>query len=205
MISLRMRIYSLLLAAGLVFSGCSFSTTDLSYRNGILALQLDRSRLTLPARELSRQIDNFSTLAVTHYLLALEGGGMAVFDKARTDMRYEFQYPTAETIRIVFDAKAVHRVYFENSFYVFQVVLADGSLLNVIAEQLEDESLNMLYGMSNAVLARLLDKLHGGLSGSLYAPVRTVTGKSGAIYSKWTIQKVNVMQLVGPKRDIMGF
>jgi hypothetical protein len=205
MISLRIRVRILLLAASVVLSACSLSTTDLSYRNSMLVLQLDQDRLILPARQVSKQVDNFSTLVVMHYLLALEGGGMAVFDKARTDERYEFQYPTAETIRIVFDAKAVRRIYFENSFYVFQVILADGSVLNVMAEQLEDQSLNMLYGMDNAVLGRLLDKLHRGLSDSLYTPVRTVSGKEGAIYSRWTIQKVNVMQLVGPKRDIMGF
>jgi len=196
---------SLLFLIGVVWLFTACSTTDLSYRDGKLTLQLNENSFQVPAALLSKQTDNFSTLAVTHLLLKLPDGGFAVFDKARTDTRYEFYYPTAETVRIVFDARAVRQVYFENSFYVFQVMLADGSLLNVLTEQLEDESLNMLYGMDNATLSRLLQQLHGVSVGTLQEPVRTIHGKQGAILSRWTIYKVNVMELVGPKRDMMGF
>ena len=182
------------------------STTDLSYReDGYVTLQLNQNRLQVPAKKLSSKIDNFSTLIVTHQLLQLDDGSMAVFDKARTDDRYEFYYPTAETIRIVFDARAVRQVYYDHSFYAFQLILSDGSWLNVIVEQLEDQSLNMLYGMDNQALSRLLQRLHDRAGGGLHEPVRTIQGKQGAILSNWTIYKVNVMQLVGPRRDLMGF
>jgi hypothetical protein len=181
------------------------STTDLSYRDGYVTLQLNQNRLQIPAKKLSSKIDNFSTLIVTHQLLQLDDGSMAVFDKARTDDRYEFYYPTPETIRIVFDARAVRQVYYDHSFYAFQLILSDGSWLNVIVEQLEDQSLNMLYGMDNQALSRLLQRLHDRAGGGLHEPVRTIQGKQGAILSNWTIYKVNVMQLVGPRRDLMGF
>jgi len=200
-----MRLKLLSAVTVLLVTACSVMTTDLSYRNGQLALQLDHTHLQVPVREISQKRENFSTLMVTHYLLALEKGELVVFDKARTDTRYEFYYPTAETIRIVFEARAVRQVYFSNSLYVFQVILADGTLLNVIAEQLEDESLNLLYGMSNTTLEKLMKKLHGTPLATLHTPVRTIRGKEGAIFSKWTIRKVNVMQLVGPKREMMGF
>jgi hypothetical protein len=184
--------------------GCSLNTTDLSYRDGAVRLALGKQTVSMHAKTISRKIDNFSTLIVSHTLLKLDTGSLAVFDKARTDMRYEFNYTLPETLRIVFNAQAMHLIYYADSFYLYQVILSDGSRLNVMAEQLDNESLNMLYGMDNATVETWLKALGYNASGKLHTPVRVVNGKKGAILSDWTIYKVNVMQLVVPRRDMMG-
>ena len=129
---------------------------------------------------------------------------MVVYEKARTDDMNEFYYPTIDTIKIVFDARYVRVVYFSSSFYITQVILADGRPLNVIVEQLEDQSLNMVYGMTNKQINNLLNRLDSQERMPVDQHVITLDRQQGAILSRWTTYKVNIMQLVGPKRDLMG-
>ena len=123
-------------------TGCS--TTDLSYKNSQLVLQVNDKHLQVDSRFINNRMNNFGTLFIDQKLLQLSEGNMVVYEKARTDDMYEFYYPTIDTIKIVFDARYVRVVYFSSSFYIMQVILADGRPLNVIVEQLEDKSLNIV-------------------------------------------------------------
>lgn len=188
----------------LVFlTGCS--TTDLSYKNNQLVLKVDGKDLWVDSGFVNNRKNNFSTLFIDQQLLQLSEGNMVVYEKARTDDMNEFYFPTVDTIKIVFDARYVRVVYFSSSFYIMQVALADGRPLNVIVEQLEDQSLNMVYGMTNRQINSLLDQLNAQERVPVNQHVITLTRQQGAILSRWTTYKVNIMQLVGPKRDLMGF
>jgi len=190
------------MGTALLFSGCSMSTTDLAYRNDRVLLQLGHAHIQMPATKVAEQLENFSTLYVTHTLIRFPTGSLAVVDKARTDTRYEFNYPLAHTLKVVFDAKALYQIYYNSSFYVFQLLLADGSYINVMAEQLDDQGLNMVYGMDNDTLRTFLEPLVQNI-GSLH-PVRTIKGKEGAILGRWTSRKVHLEPLVVPRRDMTG-
>ena len=188
----------------LVFlSACS--TTDLSYKNNQLVLKVDDKHLQVNSRFINNRISNFSTLFIDHQLLQLNEGNIVVYEKARTDDMNEFYFPTVDTIKIVFDARYIRVVYFSSSFYIMQVVLADGRPLNVMVEQLEDQSLNMVYGMTNKQINHLLSQLDSQKRMPLDQHVITLNLQQSAILSRWTTYKVNIMQLVGPKRDLMGF
>jgi len=184
-------------------TGCS--TTDLSYKNSQLVLQVNDKHLQVNSRFINNRMNNFGTLFIDQKLLQLSEGNMVVYEKARTDDMYEFYFPTIDTIKIVFDARYVRVVYFSSSFYIMQVVLADGRPLNVIVEQLEDQSLNMVYGMTNKQINHLLNQLDSQERMPVDQHVITLDRQQSAILSRWTTYKVNIMQLVGPKRDFMGF
>jgi hypothetical protein len=192
-----------LLVVSAVVTACS--TSDLSYRNNALVLQIDGRSLQMESRVVGERMENFGTLSVRQQLLQKRDGTLLVYEKARTDDRYEFYLPTVDTIRIVFDARDVHVFYFSHSVYMMQLLLADGSVLNLMAEQLEDQSLNMVYGMSNKEMNRLLGQL--GTEARLPEAghvVRLAKG-SGAVLSRWTTYKVSIIPLVGPLRDLFGF
>jgi len=199
------RVVKLLIAIFILafLTGCS--TTDLSYKNNKLVLQIDGKHLQVDSRYINNRMNNFGTLFIDQQLLQLSEGNMVVYEKARTDDMYEFYFPTIDTIKIVFDARYVRVVYFSSSFYITQVILADGRPLNVIVEQLEDQSLNMVYGMTNKQINNLLNQLDSQERMPVDQHVITLDRQQNAILSRWTTYKVNIMQLVGPKRDLMGF
>ena len=186
-----------------VLSACS--TTDLGYKNNKLVLQVDGKHLQVNSKLINQRMNNFGTLYINQQLLQLDDGNTVVYEKARTDDTYEFYFPTIDTIRIVFDARYIKVVYFSSSFYILQLILNDGRALNVIVEQLEDQSLNMVYGMTNKQINHLLRQLDVKESMSVNQNIITLYHQKNVILSRWTTYKVNVMQLVGPKRDMFGF
>jgi len=141
----------------LLLSGCA--TSNLSYNNEQLNLQINDAHLQIHGTQLKQQRENFSTLFLTQYLLRLDDGSHVVYEKAKTDMQYEFEPTTVRTISIIFDAKKVIKVYYNTLVYAFQVILQDNRVLNVLATKGFDQELNMVYGMSTEKLNSMLIKL----------------------------------------------
>jgi hypothetical protein len=181
----------------LVFlSACS--TTDLSYKNNQLVLQVDGKHLQVNGTSLGHHQNNFNTLYLSHNILQLDAGNIVVYEKLRTDNRYQFNFTTLRTIQIVFDAIEVRKVYFSSSFYILQLTLQDGRILNTIVEQLEDQSLNLAYGMSNKQINELLKQLNAKALRSLKQNVISIKNPQRAILSKWTTKKVHFAPLIVP-------
>ena len=106
----------LLLSAVLILIN-SCATSNLSYTNEQLNLQINDSHLQVQGTQLKQQRENFSTLYLTQYFLHLEDGSNVVYEKAKTDMQYEFEPTTTRTISIIFDAKKVIKVYYDTIIY----------------------------------------------------------------------------------------
>jgi len=183
----------------LILSACS--TTDLSYKNNKLALQVDGKHLQVNGTLLGRYKDNFSNLYLSYEVLKLDAGNIIVYEKARTDSSYEFNFTTRRTIQIVFDAVNIRQIYFSSSFYILQLTLQDGRTLNTVVEQLEDQSLNLAYGMSNKQVNDLLKQLNAKAFGPLKQNVITINDPKRAILSRWTTKKVHFAPLIVPLRD----
>ena len=184
----------------LVFlSACS--TTDLSYKNNQLVLQVDAKHLQVNGTSLGRHQSNFNTLYLSHNILQLDAGNIVVYEKLRTDNRYQFNFTTMRTIQIVFDAIEVRKVYFSSSFYILQLILQNGRTLNTIVEQLEDQSLNLAYGMSNKQINDLLRQLDGKALRPLKENVITIQNPKNAIFSRWTMRKIDFIPLIVPLRE----
>jgi hypothetical protein len=182
----------------LVLSACS--TTDLSYKNNKLVLQVDGKHLQVNSTPLGRHLSNFSNLYLAYKVLKLDDGNIVVYEKARTDSSYEFNFTTRRTIQIVFDAIDIRQIYFSSSFYILQLTLQDGRVLNTIVEQLEDQSLNLAYGMSNKQVNDLLKQLNARAQRPLQQNVISIKNLQKAILSRWTMQKVHFIPLIVPLR-----
>ncbi len=179
----------------------SCSTTDLSYKNNKLVLQVDEKYLQVNARSLGHHQNNFNSLYLTHNLLQLDAGNLVVYEKARTDNRYEFNFQAMTTIQIVFDAIEIRKVYFSSSFYILQIVLQDGRVLNTIVEQLEDQSMNIAYGMSNKQISNLLRQLGSDTVNLINQNIIIIKKSQNAILSRWTTRKVHFVPLIVPIRE----
>ena len=182
----------------LILSACS--TTDLSYKNNKLVLQVDGKQLQVNGTPVGRHQSNFSNLYLAYKVLKLDAGNIVVYEKARTDSSYEFNFTTRRTIQIIFDAIDVRQIYFSSSFYILQLTLQDGRTLNTIVEQLEDQSLNLAYGMSNKQINDLLKQLNARALRPLKQNVISIKKPQRAILSRWTMQKVHFIPLIVPLR-----
>ena len=194
----------LLLSAVLILIN-SCATSNLSYTNEQLNLQINDSHLQVQGTQLKQQRENFSTLYLTQYFLHLEDGSNVVYEKAKTDMQYEFEPTTTRTISIIFDAKKVIKVYYNTLIYAFQVVLQNNRVLNVLATKGFDQELNMVYGMSTEKLNSMLIKLDPNARPAYYKNTINLSNESEPFMSRWTTWKVHFIPLVVPVRRFFGY
>lgn len=178
----------------------SCATSDISYRNEQLSLQINDSHLQVHGTLVEQQRENFSTLFLTQNLLRLDDGSIVMYEMAKTDMQYQFEPTTTKTIAIIFDAKRVVKVYYNTLVYAFQVILQDNRVLNVLASQGFDQELKMIYGVSTEKLDSMLRKLDPNAAPVYYKNVINLANEPQPIMSQWSTWKVHFVPLVVPIR-----
>ncbi len=186
----------------LVISGCGMSR--LSYDNKQLTVQVEKAYLQMDGTLLGERRDNFSSLFLSQKVLRLNEGNLIVYEDARTDLSYEFEPPITRSIKIIFEAKSVIMVYGKSHLYAYQLILKDGRILNVVAEQGDTQQLKFVYGMSTAQLNKMLKQLDPDARGAYYKQVIRLQDEGHAILSKWSVLKINFVPLVVPLARMMG-
>lgn len=193
------KITKLLVSIVLILLISACATSNISYNNEQLSLQINNSRIQVYGTQLKQNRENFSTLYLTQNLLRLDDGSIVMYEEARTDMQYQFDLPTTRSIGIIFDAKRVVKVYYNALIYAFQVLLKDNRVLNVLATQGYDQKLQMVYGMSTEKLNSMLKNLDPNVH-VYYKNVINLSHEPMPFMSRWTTWKVHFIPLVVPLR-----
>ena len=196
------KITKLLVSIVLILLISACATSNISYNNEQLSLQINDSHLQVHGTQLKQNRENFSTLFLTQNLLRLDDGSIVMYEEARTDMQYQFDPTTTRSISIIFDAKQVVKVYYKALVYAFQVVLKDNRVLNVLATQGYDQELKMVYGMSTEKLNSMLKKLDPDALPVDYKNVINLSNEATPFMSRWTTWKIHFVPLVVPLRRI---
>jgi len=186
----------------LMISGCGMS--NLSYGNKQLTVQVEKEYLQLAGTLLNERRDNFSSLFLQQKVLHLNEGNLVVYEDARTDLSYEFEPPITRSIQIIFEAKSVIMVYAKSHLYAYQLILKDGKVLNVVAQQGDTQQLKFVYGLTTAQLNKMLKQLDTDAVGAHYKQVIRLQDEHHAILSKWDVQKVHFVPLVVPLARMSG-
>ncbi len=186
----------------LMLSSCGMS--NLSYDNKQLTIQVEKEYLQMNGTLLNERRDNFSSLFLSQKILRLDEGNLVVYEDARTDLNYQFDPTTTRSIEVIFEAREVIRVYGKSLLFAYQLILKDGRILNVIAQQDDDQYLRILYGMSTAQLNKMLKQVDPDAREAYYKQVIIIQDKQHAIFSKWDIKKIHFYPLVVPLRRLMG-
>lgn len=186
----------------LMINSCGMS--NLSYNNKQLIVQVEKEYLQMDGTLLSEHRDNFSSLFLSQKVLRLNEGNLAVYEDARTDLAYEFDLPITRSIQIIFEAKSVIMVYSKSHLYAYQLILKDGKILNVIAQQGDTQQLKFVYGLTTAQLNKMLKQLDTDAVGAHYKQVIRLQDEHQAILSKWDVQKVHFVPLVVPLARMSG-
>ena len=186
----------------LIVNGCGMS--NLSYDNKQLTVQIEKEYLQMDGALLSERRDNFSSLFLSQKVVRLTEGSLVVYEDARTDLDYEFEPPITRSIKIIFEAKNVVMVYGKSHLYAYQLILKNGKILNVIAQQTDTQQLKFVYGLNTSQLNKMLKQLDPDAGGAYYKQVIRLQDEGHAILSKWDTQKVHFVPLVVPLARMMG-
>ncbi len=187
----------------LMISGCGIPS-NLTYNNKQLTIQVAEEYLQLDGTLINERRDNFNSLYLSQKVLRLNEGNLVVYEDARTDLDYEFEPPIMHSIKIIFEAKGVIMIYGKDHLYAYQLILKDGRLLNIIAQQGDTQQLKFVYGMSTSQLNKMLKQLNPDARGAYYKQVIRLQDERNAILSKWDVQKVHFVPLVVPLAKMMG-
>ena len=190
------------IAIASVITGCGMSS--MSYKNGDVQIQLDKNHFQISGTTLMKNSSNYGKLFLNQRVLRLADNSLVVYENARTDDMYEFNMEAVPTIKAVFDARDVRVVYFKSSFYLMQLILDDGRVLNLAADHFDDQVLSFIYGMSNAQMRRMAGQFEPGAKIDLISPVVTFHSAKRAIISRWNSQKINFIPLITPVRYLFG-
>jgi len=126
-----------------------------------------------------------------------------VYEDARTDLSYEFEPPITRSIKIIFEAKSIIMVYGKSHLYAYQLILKNGKILNVVAQQGDTQQLKFVYGLSTSQLNQMLKQLDPDAASAYYKQVIRLQDEGHAILSKWDVQKVHFVPLVVPLARMM--
>jgi len=187
-----------LLTAAVIFivSGCGISNMD--YNNQYLSLQTDKRSVERKGILLAVQKESYGTLYLVQKILRLDEGNIVVYEDAITDSLYEFEPGITRSIKVIFNARSVIIVYRKNHLYAYQLILQNGKILNIIAQQDEPQHLRMVYGMNSLQLDSMVKALEPDIKRAYYRQVITIKDTNKAVFSKWSVQKVHFYPLVSP-------
>lgn len=190
------KMYILLVALiTLILLGCSTPST-LKYDNSNLSLHVNNRYLPLQGSVVKTDTDHFGILYLEQKLIKLADGSLVMYEYGQTEIAYEFATTTTQTIEVVFDAIESVKVYEESLFFAYQLHLAKGRVLNLIAIQTESQELTMLYGMSSKQLDKMLQKLNPNTKPVPYRNVINLANEKNPLLSRWTTTKINFIPLV---------
>jgi hypothetical protein len=184
------------LCALLALSGCG--TSSLNYNKQQLTLQLDQAFIQLDSKLLLTEYDSYGSLTIRQKILQLKEHNIVVYEDARTDIEYEFEKSITQNIKVIFDAKRTYIIYAKNHLYAYQLLLPNGNILNVIAQQGYSQRLKILYGMQSEQFDSILKTLDPEAKPTYYRDIMTINVPQNAIQSRWNVQKVHFYPLVSP-------
>ena len=194
----------LFLLLTLLFIGAC-GRSDIGYTHNSLSLGLEDNRVLLDASLLHQSRQNFKTVSIDKKVLRLKEGNIVVYEDANTDLSYEFARSTTSTIRVLFNAHSVSKVYARHNLYGFQLLLANNRVLNVIAQQSESQQLRFLYGLSTRQFNRILKTLDPAAPTAAVSNVLTFTSAQQPLMARWTTMNVDFLPLVHPVPQRLGW
>jgi hypothetical protein len=187
----------------LVLIGCSTPST-LKYDKSNLTLNVNNKYLQVQGSVLKSKRENFGILYLDQKLIKIADGSLLMYEYGEADMDYEFANITTRTLQIVFDTQKIINVYEESLFFAYQLVLADGRVLNLVVTQGYDQEITMVYGMSSKQLDKMIKKLNLQVKPVPYRNVINLSKEANPLLSRWTTWKVHIVPLVQPLPRRMG-
>ena len=184
-----------------LLTGCS--SAHIHYNGQEITMQVDKTLVQIAGRLVGEKRQNFSSLYLSQKIIQTREGNLVVYENAQTDLSYEFQFTPRQITTIVFDAVKSREVYATSTMQIFQLLLQNGEILNLLVEQSETQQIKWMYGMSAKQLDRILTTLQATRNYTPYRKVVVLHTPQHAIKSRWSDWKVHFVPLVIPYQTML--
>ena len=196
-------IFSIFILLNII--ACVPQNSYISFNNNHISISSSKEYFfNISANILEQKSINFASMYLRQYILKLPNSEIITYEYAKTDFSYEFEPNIHRIIKTVFEAKGLIPIYGENHIYAYQIILSNGSLLNLIGYQSDSQNLKLVYGMSTHTFNKMIHSLNPNAPKAKYTHVNQIKSIKNAIFSKWDDRKVHFVPLVVPLPRLMG-
>jgi len=198
-----MRLKYILTIILLWFSGCSNISSHLIYNNHSVYIKTSNTPIILKAQTLTTKNTNFVSLYLKQQLLQISNKETIVYEQAITNLEYEFEPTLHRIISVIFDTSTLIPIYNNNNLYVYQIILPNHKIINIIIHYFGTQELYLLYGMSNKTLYNILHNLDTNIHLPTLLPTIKLPTNNKAFITKWNDWNVHFVPLVVPLARLM--
>ncbi len=179
-------------------SGCSVTT--LTHKNNQIILRVEDIIIKTQSQTLLSKLDNYGNITIKKELLKLNSNRVVVYENIRLDSSYEFNFTTTTTIKHVFESSKASQVYAHKGLYLYQLLLPNYRVLNIMVEEFDSQSMGIIYGLSTQDMRILFKKLKATPKRALVENTLLLQANKEAFISRWSTQKIHFIPLITPLR-----
>jgi len=143
----------------LFFSGCVISSLSLT-SNGNLNLKYNDKTFLVSQDVVHDGFLNFKDLIIRQYKVINSDGSILFYEDAETTLLYEFNFLELSTIMYIFDnSKKYEKVYIRNNLSLVQIMLKNGTYINVLIQANSSQLYSYIYGFSNKEFLKIANMI----------------------------------------------
>jgi len=147
-----------ILAAGIFAFSYFYKPSRLELTSNMIILKAGMEDYNYPYSVIKKDTKEFSNVHIEQYSLQNETEKF-IFEKAEVDGLYEFNNNSKEVISKLFNAKNMNSLFEKNGLEALQLTLADDKRINLFALISDSNQLNLLYGVSDTLFSKTIEKL----------------------------------------------
>jgi len=163
-------------------AGCS-SASLYATQNGTIAIEIDGKKIASAVEKKCEDNIVLDGLLVERVEYVTGNGDPIVYEYARTQAPYKFHYEVWQSLRIIFDAQSVTRLARTGNLGFYTVRLQEGSIVFVIAQNMNKRGIKMVYGLSREQMTAIASE--AGESFSIAEVSRPLSREGKAFLSRW--------------------
>lgn len=180
------------------------------YTKDVSSLELSQDKITIALNKKSISISvhqieeknlSFQTLQVKQKILERTDGSLLVWEESRTDGGYQYNFPAPKSVQMILHAKRINILFQTASLYGAQVIMKNGEVLNAIFRQSDDQSLTLLYGLSDMEFLETIKALKFSevpLESSMVHDILRLDNPKYAIKTEWSTRLHTIGGLIAP-------
>ncbi len=166
-----------------------------------ITIALNKKSISISVRQTEEKNLSFQTLQVKQKILERTNGSLLAWEESTTDGEYQYNFPTPKSVQMILHAKKINILFQASSLYGAQVIIKNDEVLNIIFRQSDDQSLTLLYGLSDMEFLEIIKALKSSevpLESSMVHDVLRLDNPKYAIKTEWSTRLHAIDGLITP-------
>jgi len=196
----------ILFLISLLFIGCSSASLGLDKQDN-LNLKYDDKNHLLTKDIVREEFLDFKDLSIQQYRGIVKGESIIFYEKAWTDMSFEFNFNGLPTVMYIFDdSRKYEKVYVRNNLTLVQIQLKDKNYVNVIIQDNNTQTYAYAYGFSNEEFLKIAELIKLEDTEIVVPKYQAVTfDLNSKPQTSWNPLLIYFTPLITPLRELRSF